>query len=976
MKFRLILVVLLFLPMLANAQNKSSWGDKNTGPAGSEVILYSKGKMYVKYKDKHLNGTAAEQAAKGDSESTTLYIDGSAKFGDGATIEQKGRTELTGHFINGKHVTNNEEIADPSDPNYKEAAQHLFIYKDGSGKTYLPTDPNAKPADQKEGVIAFVGASGEKQVIFGYPVGLNNSAPNYAGLYNGDYKSDWDTQKKNKYIKFPTISVENGDEGNQDPRSKGFLEVDWSAAVEAAFLHVPGKNRFSVLAAHDASGAYLHTGQTIIKDITNSASKSIGGKTTDERTYSQVRLGLYNFQGAVDDGALSYNSVTNKHTITAKSNTLRGDANGEWNRLTGFSPPFKELGADYMFYHVLTEPGLTEDGKLSVAKNRKPMIDPFARLKAGRGYFLSMEVSHADHAGTDFDKHIDEYWDFEGDNPSSGTTGIHNSRRARGGYLFNRRVFHDVFSNAKSTTAGAEKGLMDNFSRFLYDNKNNDFYFDNVANIWRAYPANKAVSAQPEYQSEPLKLSRPIGGLNANGITDKYIEQYEGTYDLHDRSRYELMTDEKFNIDDVEVKLNPGFNFLGNPFMSPISLNPLLGLNVDGTSKSFTDAQLNTGFNVDEMGGIKASVVNQLADGIRAKYWLVNNAWVKRNDTNSNVDFKISYDYVSRDGATVGVPMVFGNVGGGTSNVIDPKSHLIAPMQMFILQAGNDGATIKLKKDLQTYAFGGTKFPKSVAASDPLLYNWFVVEAQDHSTNTADRTSIVFREDANLENSDPHDTKKGMIERDSDGEITDLKGISTKANSIPSEAVIYTKSSDGVAMLGNGVPYRTKELPLYFSAPEDRREVTLKFYNVENVEAVENIWLVDTKDNKSMRVSSDFEYTFLSNPSDSKSTDGSELNRFFLRFYDTEDDDIIREEKEISCYYSSSTLHVLGLNQGDINSDLLIYDMQGRMMGRTRVSNIDNDGAMEYFKPLGLGTYVVKIAGKRNYTSKFVNLQN
>ncbi len=76
-----------------------------------------------------------------------------------------------------------------------------------------------------------------------------------------------------------------------------------------------------------------------------------------------------------------------------------------WNRLIGFSPPFKELAADYMFYHVLTKPNGS-----SVTSGTGPIVDPYYKMQAGYGYFTTMEMSHGDHIDN-----INERWDFEED---------------------------------------------------------------------------------------------------------------------------------------------------------------------------------------------------------------------------------------------------------------------------------------------------------------------------------------------------------------------------------------------------------------------------------------------------------------------------------------------------------------------------------------------------------------------------------
>ena len=85
MKFRLVLTVLSFLPLMVKGQIPTP-----ATPVG--VIFYSMAPMYVGYGA----NTDGESAS-----STTLYIQGAAHFANGAGIGQKGRTALTEDFING-----------------------------------------------------------------------------------------------------------------------------------------------------------------------------------------------------------------------------------------------------------------------------------------------------------------------------------------------------------------------------------------------------------------------------------------------------------------------------------------------------------------------------------------------------------------------------------------------------------------------------------------------------------------------------------------------------------------------------------------------------------------------------------------------------------------------------------------------------------------------------------------------------------
>lgn len=173
-------------------------------------------------------------------------------------------------------------------------------------------------------------------------------------------------------------------------------------------------------------------------------------------------------------------------------------------------------------------------------------------------------------------------------------------------------------------------------------------------------------------------------------------------------------------------------------------------------------------------------------------------------------------------------------------------------------------------------------------------------------------------------------------------------------------------------MLGNAIPATVKEVALFFTPPSETQEITLKFHGLENVESVSGIWLVDRQlGNKTTKILPGDEYTFVSEVSDADQSAGN--NRFVLRFYD-EVEDVITEEKDpITAYYSDSYLNVQGLKDIDLGSEIQIYDMQGRLMGKTKVDNIPS---VRYLKPLSAGAYILKITGKRNYTTKFASLKN
>ncbi|MFV0417355.1 MAG: T9SS type A sorting domain-containing protein [Dysgonomonas sp.] len=885
MKLRLILVAILMLPLLVKGQ---------TG-----VVFYSKAPIYVKYKD------TESDATKGESSSTTLYISGSAKFVNGSAIKQKGRTEITQDFINGK---------DPTDVD--SGSRNLFIDK--------------SPADNvKTGVVAFIG-KGDQQADPADGGTLKNRATLqriYGELPVVTVSPTTITQQKTiNWINFPTITIEKGlpTHSADDWRDVGYLMVDTTAALSVDYVRAKRGDRFAVNAVYNPTNPrIINSGHA---RIINTAID------TDLPTYSQLNLKLYKYNGdgaANDDGAFDETGgvggrpIADPLTYQSGNGTLR-NTDG-WNYLTGITSPFAELGADYMFYHALVKPN-----GISMTSYKGPIVDPFYRLQNGVGYFTSMEVSHNDHEA------IDKHWDFEKDYP--GTSGIHHSKRARGGYVFNRLVFHDYLAKPG--------GVMDNLSRFYFDVADHNTIQNSTG-------------------------TRPIAGLG----DPEFIEKDPNDGQMKDRSRYEQMLGEKFNTEQsqIVVSLSEGLNFLGNPFMVPISLNPLLGYYADGQSMGFPDPDFEDGVDMPAFtpqGSSNVTVSSVSSDAnIRSKYWLINEALIKYDDTNDLFLYKTKYDFISRDGATITAGV--GNTQGTLLHGITPLEYRIAPMQMFCLQASGN---VDIKLDMaELGAFGKTNFLKSATADseNSILNDWFVIEAVSNKDNTADRASVIFRERASTKyNQDPFDTRKGLTAK-MEEYVPEYNGHKTRTKLEASTGIVYTKSMDGEKLLGNAVPGTVKEMALYFIPPTKTQEVTLRFLGVENVHSVPGVWLIDRHlNNKKIRIYPGDEYIFISEASNAKEADAE--SRFILRYYDSVDDIITGDDDPITCYYNSSYLYIKGLHQDDVGSDVQIYDLQGRLMGKTKVS----DTSMEYFKPLSIGTYIVKIIGKRNHTTKFVNLKN
>lgn len=229
--------------------------------------------------------------------------------------------------------------------------------------------------------------------------------------------------------------------------------------------------------------------------------------------------------------------------------------------------------------------------------------------------------------------------------------------------------------------------------------------------------------------------------------------------------------------------------------------------------------------------------------------------------------------------------------------------------------------------------------------------------------------SVVFNDAAkSYSENDPYDTSKGVSEKFSEF-IPEYNGERTRTRYEGSTGIIYTKSTDGNTLLGNAVPSKTKELGLFFIPPSSTEELTLRFYGIENVEAVPGVWLIDRLLDKRVRIYPGDEYSFISDVSTTK-TYTADNNRFVLSFYEGEEDVISKEDKDIFCYYQGTSIYVTNLIEEDINSEVQVYDLQGRLILKGRINDAPRTS---FLKPLSLGTYIVKITGKRNYTAKIVN---
>ena len=285
--------------------------------------------------------------------------------------------------------------------------------------------------------------------------------------------------------------------------------------------------------------------------------------------------------------------------------------------------------------------------------------------------------------------------------------------------------------------------------------------------------------------------------FNRHPLSSKTI----GTF-VTEADRY---TGEELVNSDVALPLINGYNYLGNPFTTPLSLAELITAN-----------RYNWGLRPE------ANVAQQ--------YWVLSpGAKGNSNDIGKTFTFTATY--------------LVGQTEGSTT--LHGRNNIIAPMQMFVLK--NNGAAIssfKIPKIERTH--GTTQFLRSTyEPTDELL-----IETRDMTTGGFDRLCIVFRPDASTKATDTYDAEK-LFNR--------TGGVNQ----------IYTRSADNKELTTQVLPLTVNRLPLFFEPSLEAQEVELEASRLESLSSVYDVIIEDTKTGKKTSFFKAPVYRFTSSPGDS-----------------------------------------------------------------------------------------------------------
>lgn len=484
---------------------------------------------------------------------------------------------------------------------------------------------------------------------------------------------------------------------------------------------------------------------------------------------------------------------------------------------------------------------------------------------------------------------------------------------------------------------------------YLLAQEVSNFWYDSVYNKWN-------VEEDYRYQGK-YEFSR------------KLFNYYSTTQNANKKPGYSQFGDneiaEYFNTKDVTINLEYGFNFVGNPYMAPLSLKSLI-VDESNPTAEFFDADFayygdaNSAIKTPVRASVSSIEENGNRNLIHARYYVPHTGYIYYKAPENEwaghwYYYGMKYYASQKQGDTNALKYL-------------ENTHTIAPMGVFGLSAG-EAMQITLKRPTEdvlvdnNIAFS----PKSVGAQRGP--NELLIQAIDNNYDTEDRLCLVFTDKGIAEEPALMNVRKTISKAyDEDGQFELPTGL------------IYTKSiRSGEAMLTNFVSEDIEQMAMYIVPPTagKARNITLKPYRMETLDRILNVWVEDRLDGSIKELTEDgLDYTI---PVSAAATSTDNLDyRFILHFKEPKGGGVDPinpgENKGLLVYYNTSTLYIKNLLDIDTNSVVEIYDMQGRLISKFKISQEDvlNQEKL-YSRSLAQGAYIVKITGKRNYTTKFVS---
>lgn len=412
---------------------------------------------------------------------------------------------------------------------------------------------------------------------------------------------------------------------------------------------------------------------------------------------------------------------------------------------------------------------------------------------------------------------------------------------------------------------------------------------------------------------------------------------------------------------DRPIGLIPGFNYLSNPFTTPLDLSGLLTLDATknnpwGVSKGSTGTDIMPYawvLNPSSLASGRYVIGSSPSQEMRPEYLYAT----------------YSYFLLKETGGT------YADTGDDINPSADGDFAVIAPLQMFLVYSLVDSkykSSITIPQSERVIE-SGANFLRSTTAkkSSNTPKDDFIIEVVDQKTKAYDRTAVYLRTpDEILNNSAyaPVDKVLSSVSSIKDDGSANMRTVTTEgAVGTTVNSVLYTTDLTGVALESKYVARVTgaKEVstPLLLSPSQTAQDVVIRALRLSSMADVDVIWLDDKLENRSFELSTGNDYKTKVKPTD-------DPNRFVLRFSSASSgiEDELGTEKTIQSYYANGTLTISGFEDSDLGSIISVYDIQGRMMRQAKVNQLTVN-ITEVFAP---GAYIVKVVGNKSYVSKFL----
>lgn len=394
--------------------------------------------------------------------------------------------------------------------------------------------------------------------------------------------------------------------------------------------------------------------------------------------------------------------------------------------------------------------------------------------------------------------------------------------------------------------------------------------------------------------------------------------------------------------DGVQVRIYPGYNYLANPYTSPLDISKLL----------VNQASVLPDWNV-RPGATKGS-----RD-------ILNRVWIMSGASKGSAKFNMfdpNGSNITGKSMQVTVSTYLAKTVGGTYVTSDGETArtLIPPLQMFIIKSEVE-TTITIPRSAQV--MGDVSFIRST----DFPYDDFMFEVVDRKTETSDRVSVVLRPKSEII-SNPEYTNVTKFNPNSKADNETKSTDSELTQSVGSQ--LYTLNDSGNPLVAKYIGYTPNvdskvSTPLYLKPSNRDQDIVIKGYRLGSLTNFESVILVDKLLGKEVFMTPGVEYA-----TTVKSTDADD--RFVLIFSrgtDGIEDEITDNSKSINSYYANGVLTVNGFKESDFGSKLTVYDMQGRQVAFTTVNDFEVKVTADFVP----GAFIVKVAGNNNsYVAKFL----